>query len=244
MSEITLFDFEDGNGPVEATQHPKGGGWVAKTAIVDPDCFIGPEARVFGNACVLHRAKVNDFAKVFGDAKVSDDARVYGNSLIFENAKVHGYARVTGNAKIYGNAIIRDNAQVFDNAEVFDHAKVRNNSEVYDEARVYGNGDLYDCAKIYGNSIVTRRPIIVTGFDYPVAFTDHHICIGCVVFAPRAIERYGVRIMTAKGYSVEDAKKWKEAILTVSKLHGVLDREEDMDEGMIFRTIDHFVREI
>lgn len=51
MSEI-LFDFNDGNGPVPAHKHSKGGGWVADTALVYGD------ARVYGKALVSpHHAR-------------------------------------------------------------------------------------------------------------------------------------------------------------------------------------------
>ena len=47
---MTTFDFEDGNGPVPAHQHVIGGGWVADTATVEDSAYVGPNARVFGNA--------------------------------------------------------------------------------------------------------------------------------------------------------------------------------------------------
>ena len=34
MTKETEFDFQDGNGPVPAHKHVKGGGWVADTATV------------------------------------------------------------------------------------------------------------------------------------------------------------------------------------------------------------------
>jgi hypothetical protein len=47
---MTKFDFEDGNGPVPAKKHSNGGGWVADTATVADTAYVGPDARVFGNA--------------------------------------------------------------------------------------------------------------------------------------------------------------------------------------------------
>ena len=73
--EMTTFDFGDGNGPVPAHKHPKGGGWVADTATVDETAYVGAEARVF------------DYAKVFGDARVYGDARVFDNAQVFGNAE-------------------------------------------------------------------------------------------------------------------------------------------------------------
>jgi len=50
VNEMTTFDF--GAGPVPAHQHPNGGGWVADTASVSETAYIGPAARVSGNAVV------------------------------------------------------------------------------------------------------------------------------------------------------------------------------------------------
>lgn len=50
----TLFDFQDGDGPVPAHRHtnPDGsvGGWVADTAYVDPTAYVSPYALVGRNA--------------------------------------------------------------------------------------------------------------------------------------------------------------------------------------------------
>ena len=45
---MSLHDFQDGNGPVPARQHPNGGGWVADTAHVDASAYVGPDAWVYG----------------------------------------------------------------------------------------------------------------------------------------------------------------------------------------------------
>ena len=45
MTNTTTFDFQDGNGPVLANQHPKGGGWVADTAsVADVTAIIGNDS--------------------------------------------------------------------------------------------------------------------------------------------------------------------------------------------------------
>ena len=48
----TIYDFQDGNGPVPAHRHPKGGGWVADTATVEETAYVGPNAQVYGSAHV------------------------------------------------------------------------------------------------------------------------------------------------------------------------------------------------
>ena len=66
VTDMTTFDFDDGNGPVAAHQHPNGGGWVADTAKVADTSYVGPDAWVYGNA------EVSGTARVSGDAWVSD----------------------------------------------------------------------------------------------------------------------------------------------------------------------------
>lgn len=52
MSNETVFDFGDGNGPVPAHRHinPDGslGGWIADTSSVDDDVFVHQTATVYG----------------------------------------------------------------------------------------------------------------------------------------------------------------------------------------------------
>ncbi len=91
--ELNEYDF--GNGPVPAHQHPRGGGWVADTATVDETCFIGPYARVFDNAYVTGNAIINDGASVFCNASVSNHAKFYGDAMIDDNASVRDDARVS-----------------------------------------------------------------------------------------------------------------------------------------------------
>ncbi len=67
---MTSFDFEDGNGLVEAHQHLNGGGWVANTAHVDVRTYVGPGATV------------RDKARVFGKSRISDTVQVYGETII------------------------------------------------------------------------------------------------------------------------------------------------------------------
>ena len=73
---MTTFDFDDGNGPVAAHQHPNGGGWVADTAKVADTSYVGPDAWVYGNA------EVSGTARVYGDAQVSGTARVSGDAWV------------------------------------------------------------------------------------------------------------------------------------------------------------------
>ena len=61
----TTFDFQDGNGPVPAHQHPNGGGWVADTATVEETAFVGANAQVYGSALV------EGGVQLLGDTRIS-----------------------------------------------------------------------------------------------------------------------------------------------------------------------------
>ncbi len=126
----------------QGAPHPNGGGWVASTAQVDSDVYVGPRASVCGNAKVSGLATtVSDHAQVFGNAVVRggsnilDDAQVYGNAKVIDslvlgevygNARVLDDAQVSGRAKVYGNAKVAGiNTYVSEYAEVFGDAVVR-----------------------------------------------------------------------------------------------------------------------
>lgn len=227
--EIQEVDFQDGLGPVPAHQHPRGGGWVAETAHIDDDCYVGPFTLVYGNAKVTGKAIINDYARVYGNALVYDNAKVYGDSQVFENAQVYNEARVSGHSKVYGCSRVLNNAMVYDNAEVYENAIVRNNAEVLNSAKLYGNADIYDSLKIYDNTVVTRKPLACYGFDYNVTITDHHICLGCVVLPPEFIETTGKKIVRMLGYHPDDAAKWVKILKQVSDFHHCSSRQEDIE---------------
>ena len=172
-------DFGDGNGPVPAHRHIKGGGWVADTANVHNSAYIGEDALVYGNALVYGDAWVSGNALVYGDAWVSGSARVYGNALVYGDAWVSGNARVRGDALVYGNALVYGDALVHDNALV------------YGNARVYGDAWVSGDAWVYGNALVKRgeytsTPTSITRSD-GYMFTlqsDGSIVAGCRDFTP------------------------------------------------------------
>ena len=242
--EIHEYDF--GNGPVPAHQHPRGGGWVADTATVDETCFVGPYARVFDNAYVTGNAIINDGASVFCNASVSGHAKVYGDAMIYDNASVRDQARVSGFSKVFGNARVMDNAQVYESAKIYDSAIICNNAEVYDNSKVFGNGIVFECVKLYGHTQVTRKPLVGLGFDYPVTITDHHVLLGCTVVPPTILNKLGRRIITLIGYEKEQADLWLDIIDKLIKVHGCTDIESELtpetERNVILNLIRLFLR--
>jgi len=88
------FDF--GNGPVPASRHENRdgtlGGWVAKTAYVDPSAIV------------------------FSNAQIFEYARVMGNSRILPGTIVSGNAIVAGSQN---NLIVLINCKVKDNTKIY-----------------------------------------------------------------------------------------------------------------------------
>ncbi len=159
--------------------HTNGGGFVANTATVHPDAWVGPGARVCGYARVTvdnsppnrprieHGAIVSGTAHVHGSALVSGDARVsggevYGNAKVLANALVSQRdssiaTKVFGDAKICGHSIVIG-GEVYENALICGTAqisggKVYGTAKVICDARVSG-GEVYGNAKVAGKAHV------------------------------------------------------------------------------------------
>ena len=149
----TTHDFQDGTGPVQAHQHPNGGGWVADTAYVAPTAYVDGDAEVFGNARVYGSASIYGISEVSGNARVCVQA-VVEHSFVFGDARVYDYAQVCGHTEIYGEARVYDSAEIFGStcvsgmARVFDHVSVYN-LWVSDDDTLFGK------AMVFGDNFVS-----------------------------------------------------------------------------------------
>lgn len=143
-----------GQGPVPAHRHTNPddslGGWVADTAHVSQDCFVGPNAEVADEAIVQGHAHVLDYARVCGKAIVGNHALVRHAACVGECALVTSHAAVEGIARIHGSAVIEGisvvvagRATVMDEAYVGGSAVVAGNVLVRGAARVFGNAVVY-----------------------------------------------------------------------------------------------------
>lgn len=112
-----VHDFEDGLGLVPAHRHSNGGGWVANTAIVEANAFVGPEAQVYGNAHVMS-GFIDGEAEVFGNAVISDSAQIYGQAKVYDKAQISGEAEVLDAAEVFGEANIFGDARIVGNARI------------------------------------------------------------------------------------------------------------------------------
>ena len=81
--EITVFDFQDGRGPVAAHQHSNGNGWVENNCEVSSTSFISADSMVQNHSkvrnSVLTASWVNNSEVV--DSRLSEYSRV-DNSVI------------------------------------------------------------------------------------------------------------------------------------------------------------------
>ena len=136
-------------GSQKGNPHNNGGGFVADTATVDATAYVGPDAKVCGEAQVLGNARVEDYAVVM------DNSKVYGSAKVYDSAKILGGSEVYNEAKVYDNAVISYQSKVYDKAEVSGITEVEY-SEVYGEARVS------DHAKVLGSKVLSKST--VTGY--------------------------------------------------------------------------------
>lgn len=152
---MSMFDFQDNNGPIPARRHtnPDGstGGWVAESATVAATATVTEHAVVFGNSRVIGQACVRDRARVFGNASILDNATVSGNSNVYGNATISDDAVVKGSARVYGYSFVAENSTVMEQAAVYGSAVIRNSAIIRGHAYIFGSAQVFGSAKIYGD---------------------------------------------------------------------------------------------
>jgi len=130
--------------------HFNGGGWVADTARVDDNAYVGPGAVVCDNA------------KVFAPAIISDNASVAGNAVIRGNSSILDTARVRGNARVINAMVV--GGEVYGNAKILNKARVDDSrAKVYGDAKVEGaNTHVSEYAEVFGTAVV--RGSVIRGY--------------------------------------------------------------------------------
>src|SRR3989338_876401 len=162
-----LFDFEDGNGLVEAHRHKKGGGWVANTAIIGPDVYLGPEARVFNTASVYGNCIIN------GQSRVCDAAVVEGEVSIHNHVEVSDSAHISGLIKLY------------DRVRVCGYADLGGSFSVYDRVNLSGDAQLClgEGAYLHGEVKIDFTPVVIADLlEWPIIITRNKpkwVMVGC-----------------------------------------------------------------
>ena len=160
--------------------------WVGQEAKVFGNAEVFENATVFGNATVYDNAKIYGKAEVLGDTCVFEDAEVFDSAKVFHNARIFGKSKIYGTANVDGNAAVNKNAEIFEDARVFgsswisENAKVYGNSKIHDnctvfsDARVSYNSDIGGTTLIGGKSKVTGnfQAVSITGLRYIFSMTN------------------------------------------------------------------------
>lgn len=141
---------------VEGHRHPNGGGFVAKTAKVALTVYVGPNAKVLGNAVVEGNARIDDFAVV------CDQAFVSGNAVISGFAVVRGKAKVLENARVQDCAMVGGEATLKGNARVIEYAHILGDGTISGDVLIKGFGE------IHTRSDVELTGCLVAGEDLEV----------------------------------------------------------------------------
>ena len=125
---VRLLDWGTADGRV----HPNGGGWVANSATVEAQAYVGPNAKVLGSAKVRGKARIEDYAIAAEDAVVQDSAVLSGFSL------ARGRAVVKDHAKLRDRAVVQDSVTVQDYALIEGYARVTGRTKVQDDGIARG----------------------------------------------------------------------------------------------------------
>jgi len=169
---------------VPAHQHPNGGGWVADTATVLDEVYVGPTARVFGGT--IYGGTIYG-GVIRGGTRTASicGGNIYGgvirggviNGGIIHGGIIHGgviHGGVIHGGNIYGGVI---------------HGGVINGGGIYGGTirggYIYG-GTVY-CGNIRGGVIRDSRDVLTVGpigsenqiLTLTRSDTGHHVSIGC-----------------------------------------------------------------
>lgn len=135
--------YRDIKADVPGHPHPNGGGFVADTAKVDKNVYVGPDAMVLGDSVVTRKAVITGHA-VVNNATVTDYARIGDHACVYgfwwATPTVSGYAKIGDRAVVTAGASISGNARVMGNAYILENFSVTDNATVKGTAYCYGNG--------------------------------------------------------------------------------------------------------
>ncbi len=130
------------------------GGWIYKTAKVDPSTFVDTGVVVYGEA-VVHQNCV-----------LYSQVKVYGKAIISEGTVLYNTAKVFGNAKIGSNCFIRNSAKVLGtvgkNCTITGRTIIRASLSIPDNSKVIKTPKDYRTQKARGLEILERN-----GFEPP-----------------------------------------------------------------------------
>lgn len=159
------------------------GGYVSSSGILSHqgDCWIGEDAKAYGNVQVLDNALLTNSTRVItrngiskkiiisGDVKIRENAYVgldalpgsVNSSLISGYVDISGFAIVQspcvieGRVRIYGSAQFEMNCSILNNARVGGNVKVGNGTVITENSHLYGDATVGDNCEVTGDSILS-----------------------------------------------------------------------------------------
>lgn len=171
LGPVTVHDFRGDGENVRAHQHPNGGGWVANTAEVDPQAYVGAGCEVADHAKVRAGAKLYDRAYVGGYAEVSGpDTVIMGDATVDGWAVLRGGVRMLDHSRATGHCVLSGNTQLHDQARVTDQVHVT-------DVRVDGGACLQGSQRLRKNDQVIAFSSSAIGWTTTI--TKTHMAIGC-----------------------------------------------------------------
>lgn len=161
-------DFKNGCGRVFAHKHDNGGGWVADSARVEDEAYVGAHCEVFEYACVSGKVKMEGRVRVHGHASVHGDriqtgillrknAQIYGRAIVRDNVTMSDDSRALGNACISGTTRMHHNCSVADSAQIIS-STLADNSNIRGGALIV-RSHISQTATVVGNAVVTNSTI-------------------------------------------------------------------------------------
>jgi carbonic anhydrase/acetyltransferase-like protein (isoleucine patch superfamily) len=123
---LTEFQTAVSHGNKNVVSKYELGGWIESpwNLSQEGNCWVGDNARVFGDAfiggdaLIDRRATVKDQTRVHGNSWISDSVIISGDSEISGNIKISGRTRVSEHAEIYGNVRIDGNSRISGYAKI------------------------------------------------------------------------------------------------------------------------------
>ena len=165
LHQIRAVDDLPGDDMYDIPPVKKGelGGWIEKEENLSHRgfCWVGGEAKVWGNVQIHDNAQVRGHAEVSqgviveNTAIIDDKAKISGNAQIFGHSFVGDEAQVRAKAMIGGeNVCISGRAHITDGAYVSGAAIVGDDAVVKDKATIDGTAVIGGKAEVSGNALV------------------------------------------------------------------------------------------
>lgn len=143
---IAVID-EDGERDMITLLPGQLGGWVEgahNMPVDEPNCWIGDEAKVWGDSLVWMGGSV------MGEAEIE-------NGCVFAGGSVAGYVKVTGKRGVKRGVLIGGDSRVFGGAQLRDRADIAGFAVICDRAVIEGTAKVIGQVLIDGDAKVGGR---------------------------------------------------------------------------------------